>query len=332
MKLRRAMVAAAATAVIGPLALLSAPAAFATDAPSETPSTSAPESTPESTPPSSPPESSPGTSQPETTPGTTPPSTTPPVSTSPSGDPSSTATTSPEPTGKPTEPSGWCEDDENYKHPLKVGLSGLPGKIVAGSGWHPFTLSVKNSSDVTFEDVIFYAGVGPNDEEAENAFRASQVRLQAKVGGVWEDVVDEEGYSMNFLDLSTIPAGKTLNYQLRLDVRSNAPIGSALTIGGGFYLDEAAQCVGSEQVGYVIEIVKPGTGTDGTKPQEGGKAPIPTEKPNSGNTQKVTGNLAETGSSSALPVIGLVGGIAVVAGAGAVFVVRRRKSDAGVPA
>jgi LPXTG-motif cell wall-anchored protein len=43
-----------------------------------------------------------------------------------------------------------------------------------------------------------------------------------------------------------------------------------------------------------------------------------------------SGNLAETGSSSALPVIGLVGGVAVVAGAGAMFVVRRRK--AGVQA
>ncbi|MFC7513108.1 LAETG motif-containing sortase-dependent surface protein [Streptomyces thermocarboxydus] len=41
---------------------------------------------------------------------------------------------------------------------------------------------------------------------------------------------------------------------------------------------------------------------------------------------KVTGSLAETGSNSALPVIGLVGGAAVVAGAGALFVVRRRKA------
>lgn len=42
----------------------------------------------------------------------------------------------------------------------------------------------------------------------------------------------------------------------------------------------------------------------------------------------VSGSLAETGSSSALPMIGLVGGVAVVAGAGAVFVVRRRKTGA----
>ncbi|MFF0744175.1 hypothetical protein ACFYVL_27630 [Streptomyces sp. NPDC004111] len=41
-------------------------------------------------------------------------------------------------------------------------------------------------------------------------------------------------------------------------------------------------------------------------------------------TGGVTGNLAATGSSSALPVLGLVGGAAVVVGAAAVIVVRRK--------
>ncbi len=49
-------------------------------------------------------------------------------------------------------------------------------------------------------------------------------------------------------------------------------------------------------------------------------------KPQGGSEQlPVTGSLAHTGSSSALPAIGLIGGAAVVAGAGAMFVVRRRK-------
>jgi len=43
------------------------------------------------------------------------------------------------------------------------------------------------------------------------------------------------------------------------------------------------------------------------------------------NDVDATGSLAETGSSSALPMIGLTGGLAVALGAGAVFVVRRRK-------
>ncbi|MEU6216854.1 LPXTG cell wall anchor domain-containing protein [Streptomyces sp. NPDC047022] len=209
-------------------------------------------------------------------------------------------------------------------------LTGLPGKVAVGSGWHPFTLEVANPTKTDLKDVIFYAGVGPADEHAENPFKSSEVQLQAKVGGTWVDIKDEDGYSLNYLDLSDIDGGKTVDYQLRLNVKSSAPVGSALTIGGGIYFDEEANCVAAGQAGYVIQIVKPGTDTDGTKPQEGGQVPVPTTKPSKTNTQEVTGSLASTGSSSALPTIALVGGVAVVAGGGVVFAMRRRK--AGSPA
>ncbi|MEV7982044.1 LAETG motif-containing sortase-dependent surface protein [Streptomyces sp. NPDC086519] len=52
------------------------------------------------------------------------------------------------------------------------------------------------------------------------------------------------------------------------------------------------------------------------------------KKPQGDISDLPTGNLADTGSSSALPVIGLVGGVAVVVGAGAVVLVRRRKAGA----
>ncbi|NUV51015.1 LAETG motif-containing sortase-dependent surface protein, partial [Streptomyces sp. CAI-78] len=41
-------------------------------------------------------------------------------------------------------------------------------------------------------------------------------------------------------------------------------------------------------------------------------------------TLEPTGQLAETGAGSMLPVIGLVGGVTVLAGTGVVFAVRRR--------
>ncbi|OIJ99123.1 LAETG motif-containing sortase-dependent surface protein [Streptomyces colonosanans] len=336
MKLRRALAAAAATAAIAPLALLSAPAAFADD--TETPSASVTESAPEQ--PTTPEPENSTTPPAENTESTTPAATSPapetsaPESTAPTATPSASATTSakptstasPEPTDEPTEPSGICEeDDATYKSKLNTTINGLPGKIVAGSGWHPFTLTVKNPTKSAAQDVIFYAGVGPNDENAQNPFKASQVQLQAKVDGVWVDIEDE-GYSVGFLDLSDVGAGKTVNYQLRLNVKANAPIGTGLTIGGGVYFDEEAECLGADEAHYIIEIVKGGTDTDGTRPQEGGKVPVPTGKPNQTNTQQVTGTLASTGSSSMLPTIALIGGVAVVAGGGAVFAVRRRKT------
>jgi LPXTG-motif cell wall-anchored protein len=335
MKIRRALAAAAATAAIAPLAMLSAPAAFADDTDSgaspsvsasesvstESPSSSASESTSSETTPAGDESSSASSSAPASS---TPTSSAPSASATTSATPTDTA----EPTDEPTEPSGDCtEQDSHYKSKLHASLSGLPGKIAVGSGWHPFTLKVKNPTKTDVKDVIFYAGVGPNDPNAANAFKASQVRLQAKLGGTWVDI-ENEGYSVGYLDLSDIAAGQTVNYQLRLNVKASAPIGSGLTIGGGVYFDEEENCVAADQAGYIIEIVKAGTDTGGTKPQEGGQVPVPTGKPNKNNTQEVTGSLASTGSSSALPTIALVGGVAVVAGGGVVFAVRRRKAGA----
>ncbi|MEU6770953.1 LAETG motif-containing sortase-dependent surface protein [Streptomyces sp. NPDC046759] len=337
MKLRRAMMTAAATAALAPVALLSAPAAFADDSPSTSVSSpAATETTPaaddsttpaadDSTPadqasdtPSAPESASESASASASGSASASAS----ASASPSTDPSESA----EPSDEPSTPTGICEeDDAHYKSKIHASLSGLPGEIAVGSGWHPFTLSVKNPTKSSLTDVIFYAGVGPSDPNAQYAFKTSQVQLQVKYDGAWYDVEDGAGHSDGYLDLADIKAGQTVNYQLRLNVKANAPVGEGLTIGGGMYFDDEENCIGSDQASYLLKIVKAGTDTDGTKPQEGGKVPVPTQKPGKTNTQDVTGSLAETGSSSMLPTIGLVGGAAVVVGAGAVFAVRRRK-------
>ena len=324
MKLRRALAAVATTAAIAPLALLSAPAAFAAGSP--TASVSPTESTTES--PTATESSTATATDSASATSSSSASSSSSATSSPTGTATSTSkpTTSAEPTDEPTAPVGDCtEQDSHYKSKLDAKLTGLPGKIAVGSGWHPFTLQVTNPTKDAIKNVIFYAGVGPNDKNAENAFKASQVQLQAKVDGTWVDIEDG-GYSAGFLDLSDIAGSQTVNYQLRLNVKANAPVGSGLTIGGGVYFDEQQNCIGAGQAAYILEIVKAGTDTSGTKPQEGGKVPVPTGKPTKSNTQKVTGSLASTGSSSALPTIALVGGVAVVAGGGVVFAVRRRKT------
>ncbi|WP_308295521.1 LAETG motif-containing sortase-dependent surface protein [Streptomyces sp. MUM 178J] len=69
------------------------------------------------------------------------------------------------------------------------------------------------------------------------------------------------------------------------------------------------------------EPAEPGKADEAVK-EQGGTSGTPVENTTS------SGNLAETGSSSALPQIALAGGAAVALGAGAVFVVRRRKAGA----
>jgi LPXTG-motif cell wall-anchored protein len=218
-----------------------------------------------------------------------------------------------------------CEDTK-----VDVSISGLPGKIATGSGWHKFSLNVLNNSDSTLNDLHFFAGASP-DKNGEELFTSKQVKLQAwdPQDKIWVDL-NEGGDAVGYVGYTDeLKPEYEVNIPLRLNVSKSAPVGAGFSLGATIYGDNDAECSGFGDVSYKFQIVSSGTDTGGTKPQEGGKAPVTDEKP-SGNTPEVTGSLAETGSSSALPMISLVGGAAVVAGAGAIFVVRRRK--AGVQA
>ncbi|MFF8868896.1 LAETG motif-containing sortase-dependent surface protein [Streptomyces massasporeus] len=326
MKLRRAMAAAAATAVIAPVALLAAPAAYATDETTPTPSASVSESAPETSPSPSVSESAPETSpSPSTSASESAPETSPSPSTSASESSPAPSASEPEESESPDPEPSVCEDTK-----VDVSISGLPGKIAAGSGWHKFSLNVLNNSDSTLNDLNFFAGASP-DKNGEELFTSKQVQLQAwdPAGKIWVDL-NEGGYAVGYVGYTDeLKPEYEVDIPLRLNVSKSAPVGAGFSLGATIYGDNDAECTGFGDVSYKFQIVSAGTDTDGTKPQEGGKAPVTDEKP-SGNTPEVTGSLAETGSSSALPMISLVGGAAVVAGAGAIFVVRRRK--AGVQA
>ncbi|MFJ3303455.1 LPXTG cell wall anchor domain-containing protein [Streptomyces sp. NPDC086549] len=327
MNLRRAMAAAAATAAIAPIALLSAPAAFAEESTTPTPTetvttTGTPTDTATATPTDT---TTPTATATDTTTATA--TATPTDTTTPTG--TATPTDTATPTGTPgesetpePEPSA-CEDTK-----VDVSITGLPGKIAAGSGWHKFSLDVLNNSDSTLDGLAFFAGAS-SDKDGEDLFKSKQVHLQAwnPDDKVWEDL-DEEGYAVGYVGYADeLKPGYEVDIPLRIDVKSSAPVGAGFSLGATIYGDDDAQCTGFGDVAYKFQIVAAGTDTGGTKPQEGGEAPVTDKKPDS-NTPEVNGSLASTGSSSALPMIGLVGGVAVVAGAGTVFVVRRRKTGA----
>lgn len=346
MKLRRALVTAAATAAIAPVALLSAPSAFAVAGATEEPSPSVSVSQTTDTSPTAtaPGEGTASASAPQSS-SPTPPATgtaapgeggTAAPSTSPSGkptdgtaSPSPSGTKSPSPSAEPSEPSDKvCEDSK-----VDVVFSGLPGKIAKGSGWHQFDVTFSNNSKSTLTDLGFFAGVAA-DEEGEKLFSTKQVALQAKnpETGAWE-AVELEGESVDYLGFAdSLKADYEITIPLRLNVTASAPVGAGFSLGAGVYADSDGGCEGVGDSAYKFQIVASGTDTSGTKPQEGGSIPLPAEKPSAGSVPAVTGSLAETGAGSALPKIGLFGGIAVVAGAGVVFAVRRRSSGGGAAA
>ncbi|MER6286370.1 LPXTG cell wall anchor domain-containing protein [Streptomyces sviceus] len=343
MKLRRALAAAAATAAIAPLALFAAPSAFA----DESPTPAAAESTPagETTP--TDPESTPA--DPETTPAA--PETTPATgesspaagessstpSGSPSVSPSGSASTSAAPSPSASdEPVEECEVDEdgapvlNDSDALHSSLTGLPESIVAGSGWTNFKFNVSNSGDDTIKDIQPIVGVGAVDWDFEEDY-TDLVTVQVKQGGSWVDVATQfgEAGAFNAFDLD---GGDSLSYQLRVKVDRKVPSAIGIAIGFAEYSDDKGCWISAdENMGiYYFEVLPAGSDAgdpNDAKPQTGGKSPI-----SDVNGVDVDGQLAETGSSSALPVLGLVGGFAVVAGTGVVFAVKRRKGAAGAHA
>ncbi|MER7902992.1 LAETG motif-containing sortase-dependent surface protein [[Kitasatospora] papulosa] len=337
MKLRRTLALAAATAVIGPVVLLSAPAAFAQTETTTTGTTApAPTETPSGEPSAATPESTESTESASQTATTTPSETESPdgvapetVSPAPTATESETASAKPTPTASETEDEEEGDDeplDACEPRPLELSINGLSGKIARGSGWDRFTFTIYNDSKKTVKNVAFFAGAAA-DEAGEKLFTTKQVRLQAlnEADGTWEDIEDLGSSSGYVGEADGIKPGYEVDIDLRLKVEASAPVGAGFSLGGGLVFGDELEAVPCFQdVAYKFQIVDAGNG-GGAEPQEGGKIPVPTTKP-AGDTAEVTGNLAETGSSSSTPAIALAGGAAVVLGAGAMFVVRRRRN------
>ncbi|MEU2470302.1 LAETG motif-containing sortase-dependent surface protein [Streptomyces sp. NPDC012842] len=337
MKLRRTLALAAATAVIGPVVLLSAPAAFAqTETPTTGTTAPAPTETPSGEPSAATPESTESAESASQTATTTPSETESPEGVAPETvSPAPTATESETASAKPTPTASETEDEEEgddepldacEPRPLELSINGLSGKIARGSGWDRFTFTIYNDSKKTVKNVAFFAGAAA-DEAGEKLFTTKQVRLQAlnEADGTWENIEDLGSSSGYVGEADGIKPGYEVDIDLRLKVEASAPVGAGFSLGGGLVFGDELEAVPCFQdVAYKFQIVDAGNG-GGAEPQEGGKIPVPTTKP-AGDTAEVTGNLAETGSSSSTPAIALAGGAAVVLGAGAMFVVRRRRN------
>ncbi|NUS10619.1 MAG: LPXTG cell wall anchor domain-containing protein [Streptomyces sp.] len=211
-------------------------------------------------------------------------------------------------------------------------VSGLPGKIAAGSGWHPFSMSVSNASGNDYKRVDF--ALFAATESAKNWNEDTShltLQFQNPDTGKWVDIsLDENDPDAGYLGWTSVKAHESFTLKLRLDIDAKADAGKGYVLGFGVYADSKGECVlsGGDDNSYLFEVLAAGsTGGGSAQPDSGGQKPLPA-KP-AGDLQLTGGDLAETGSSSMLPTIAIVGGVAVALGAGGMFVLRRRK--AGTP-
>ncbi|MFI1732072.1 LAETG motif-containing sortase-dependent surface protein [Streptomyces acidicola] len=229
---------------------------------------------------------------------------------------------------------------------IKLSLKGLPGKIAAGGGWHTFTLNVANTTSTPLGEVQGSVSVD-NGQASENAdlWKYAYLERWDTDSGTWQGLSEEDknqyretGLIFGYTNLDARESAD-LKFRLRLDAK--ATLGSAYADGGGTYVDPEKHCTDGTTTSFNFDVVAPGGEGDGG---EGGGSPTAsaTPAPTASTSQSATptadasqsatsdpsvnGDLAATGSSSALPVIGAIGGLAVVTGAGAVIVVRRRRN------
>jgi LPXTG-motif cell wall-anchored protein len=247
------------------------------------------------------------------------------ASASPSGSPSQSASPSPVPsTGLDCTNSD--DADPSIDENLTTSITGLPSKIAAGSGWHNFKLNVDNSSDQAYTRVDLGLFALALDNKLNDSTRYLTLQWQDPQNGEWVDIsLDENDEGAGYIGWTNVDPNEDFSLNVRLAVSKKAPAGYGFAFSVGVYANDKGQCVYTGGDAYwEFDVLAAGAdpGNPGAaKPQTGEKTPIST-KP-AGDTE--IGSLADTGSSSALPVIALVGGATVAVGGGAMFVVRRRK-------
>lgn len=333
MKLRRALATAAATAVIGPTALLVAPYAFATGEPTVPSASPDPSLTPSAS-------STPGTSP---SPVVEPPaSSAPPSPAAPSSATSATTSTGePDPSSTSGSPTAGASSTTTSSPDacdvyadearIRTELLGLPSKIVAGSGWQDFTYRTTNTSDKELRSVVAYMDVWTWDGRGEGketsqylAVEWYDVRKQS-----WQPLPEDFG---DFAETENLGPRQYADAKLRLKIDAKAPAGYGSAFQAGSYTGHDGKCGDAEGSIFYFDVLpvgsRPGKVDDakGTTARPG--KPQHTNRPaaqGSLSTLPVTGELARTGSASGLPTVAALSGAAVAVGAGAVFVVRRRR-------
>ncbi|MFD5038868.1 LPXTG cell wall anchor domain-containing protein [Streptomyces sp. NPDC058377] len=340
MKLRHILATAALTAVVGPMALFAAPAAYATGETSAagTPSASA---APTTTPvPSASVEASDDAQEPATQSEATPSATAGSTAAKPAESAKSSAEPSPTYT-RPTFCSGIPDEERG-----KTALLGLPSKIVAGSGWHDFTYRVTNVSKVKVmeTDISLYLGTADPklDDIAElnvtvEWFNSATGKWKA-IEGEGADVFDDH----EFATVKTLGPGEYADAKMRIKIgaETEPATGYFFTIGHSY--GEDGQCGFDDISQFDFTVLAPDSepgkveDSEGTPGKvEGTKDTDAADKDTNGNKPApqgeldeipASGRLAETGASSVMPTAATLGAAAVVMGAGAVLVVRRRRA------
>ncbi|MGK3093885.1 LPXTG cell wall anchor domain-containing protein [Streptomyces sp. WAC01490] len=224
---------------------------------------------------------------------------------------------------------GECIDEPG----LTTVVKGLPSSVTAGTST-TFSVRVANGTGKDVDKVLTYASVHATDKTgAKDIAKYLKLTWSTAKSPKWQKV-DGDLY----IDaIGALKDGAQADIKLRLTVDAKTPAGQGLTFIAGDYFNKDGSC-GLTQDAAVDEFdIKAAAGKPSAKP---------TPKPSTSTTAPAAGNgvtpqgsgssvpattsstLAATGSSDATTQLALASGAAVALGAGAIFLVRRRKTGA----
>ncbi|MFB8118650.1 LPXTG cell wall anchor domain-containing protein [Streptomyces sp. NPDC055962] len=226
---------------------------------------------------------------------------------------------------KEEEAEGGGEDETCVPEAkLTTVVTGLPSTVVAGTKTD-FKLRVTNGTTKTMDEVYPFAYVHATDKSGlKDLDDLVHLQWSSASSSTWQNVDNE-----NYMDrISPLKAGAHADIKMRLTIDAKAPAGNGVTFVAGDYWNDNGTCGGSPDLeGYEFMIAAAGSKPGNVPDAE------PSSKPNSGLTPQTGasatpagGTLASTGSSDATSQLALASGAALAIGAGAVFVVRRRKA------
>ncbi|MFF5425815.1 MULTISPECIES: peptidase [unclassified Streptomyces] len=238
-----------------------------------------------------------------------------------------------------------CEEGEA----LAVQVTG-PTTVTAGTS-AVFSLKVRNTSERTLDAVEAYAfaatlptdweEIDENEEPPSGWNKFITVEWSSAKNPAWSRLSEE----FDGIELGALAKGGQADVKLRLTVDAKTPTAQGVAFAAGAYENEDGSCGFGDNSEAFFDIVPAGKDdkpapTPTPSPSTTTATPTPVPTVTTGNTNTTPqggssttpvnrGTLAATGSGDHLPQLGLAAGAAVVLGAGALVVARRRKAGAG---
>lgn len=225
---------------------------------------------------------------------------------------------------------------------LTVLANRLPAKVVAGTTVD-FSFTVANATDRTLDvDPLVFFRVNARDQEQHF------MKVQWADGSGWHELDSTKG-SSHIASVKTMKPGARTEVKMRMALEAGAPAIDAFALLAGDASDAYNPCVLGPMQRYDFKVLpagskpgtvgeaKPGKVEDKDRPKPKSKPAVQTaSSASAGSTASAQpasaangGSLATTGASPAVPQLALVGGGAVLLGAGAVFAVRRQRGARG---